>query len=199
MIRAVLHRLAAAPRVYDFIQRMAGSATLRARLVDAMGAGEASGTVVDVGGGTALNSGVVARRAYVCVDVDERKLAGVPPHLARVLGDARSLPIRSGAADVVLATALSHHLDAAGVESMLGEAARVLAPHGRLVFADALRAPRLRSRLLWWLDRGAHPRSETELLALIDAHFEVERSERLALLHRFLLVVARPRERSARA
>ncbi len=63
----------------------------------------------------------------------------------------------------------------------------------RFVFVDALRSDRLRSKMLWQLDLGRFPRSEEELLAELDARFELEKVERFRVNHDHLLCVCIPR------
>ena len=95
--------------------------------------------------------------------------------------------------DVVLCQAVSHHLSDEVVADLFSESARVLKPDGRLVFLDATKTQRATGRLLWKLDQGSSPRAERHLRALLDSRFEVDSWDRFAMLHDYVLVVARPR------
>ena len=69
---------------------------------------------------------------------------------------ADALPADSASADAVVMTLMLHHLDAAGKQAALREAARVLRPGGRLVVAD------------WGVPAGPVPRAGMGVLAKID-------------------------------
>lgn len=107
-------------------------------------------TVVDVGCGTGrslvgLAPTVAPDATVVGVDVfDDRVILGNGPALARrnaaaagrvvapVRGDAASLPIADGAADVLTACRVLHDLPKADAEAALRDARRALAPDGTL-------------------------------------------------------------------
>ncbi|MBA3671404.1 MAG: class I SAM-dependent methyltransferase [Gemmatimonadaceae bacterium] len=199
LLRAV-HRLVALPWVYDLTQRLTGAAFVRRRVSGVIGRQSGEGVVLDVGGGTAVN-----RRYWpstwmmVCLDNDKQKFSRPAERsIVRVLGDATSVPLRDGAADAVICTCVTHHLDAEQLHAALHEASRVLAQEGRLVLLDAIESRRnLMSRMLWSLDRGAHPRAASFLQQAIAEHFDVERVETFTVLHRYLLIVARRRAQDA--
>jgi SAM-dependent methyltransferase len=95
--------------------------------------------------------------------------------------------------DVVLCQAVSHHLPDDVVADLFSESARVLKPDGRLIFLDATKTDRATGRFLWRLDQGSSPRAAPHLRALLESCFEVDGWERFAMLHDYVLVVARPR------
>ena len=108
-----------------------------------------------------------------------------------VLGDAGRLPLLTSAADGALMVEVSHHIPDSALRSMLSEAARVT--RGTFLFIDAVRGPRLRSKLMWQLDLGRHPRSEPEILEALGEGFSVERLERFrGVNHDHLLCVCAP-------
>jgi SAM-dependent methyltransferase len=152
--------------------------------------------VLDVGGGTGRDAELWPGSQYVCLDNDPLKLEGFKrrnPAGQSLRGDAGRLPIRSQSMDLVLCKNMTHHLPEEVFAAFLGESARVLRATGYFLFVDAIRSPdRNRSRLLWALDRGSHPRSEETLRALIDRRFQVDHWERFAVHHEYVLAVCRP-------
>jgi SAM-dependent methyltransferase len=95
----------------------------------------APGTVLEVGVGTGLVAGELAARGHSVLGVDlslpmlARARARLPGRV--VLADALALPLRSGSLGNVVFAAVLHLLD--DVRLGLAEAARVLAPGGRVV------------------------------------------------------------------
>ncbi len=183
------------PRLYDFIQKLAGADITRAK-VAATFAELHDKTVIDVGAGTGGYAALVPLNAsYVGVDYDAGKLQQLRlniPGRVVVQADATRLPIADKAFDCGIAIALAHHLDDAGLESMLNEMSRILT--GRMIFLDPVWNPRaLRGRALWSIDRGAFPRTAEVLLAQIAKRFDVQAVERYAIHHHYLFCVATPR------
>ena len=192
---SALGRLANDPRVYDAVQALAGAGKVRERLRPHTSS-FAGTRVLDVGAGTGGYVSVVPDPAeYVAVDLDEAQLARLAekwPHVTTQVGDATKLAYEPGSFDNALCTFLVHHLDDEGLAAFT--AALRTAVRDRLVLVDPLRAERrLRSRLLWSIDRGSHPRSADELLAAVGRDFTIEHEERFAIHHAYLLCVARPR------
>lgn len=121
-----------------------------------------SGRVVDVGAGSGRATvGLLLARPRVTVTavdiydgyfgIDDNTparllrnaaLAGATGRAEARVGDARKLPLDSGAYDGVISVAAIDHLPRAGVPAALGEAARVLKPGGEflltIVNADAV-------------------------------------------------------------
>jgi uncharacterized protein YbaR (Trm112 family) len=182
------------PRVYDLHQKYGGGREIAAHvgrtLLDVRGA-----TLLDIGAGTGMVAGLVpSATAYIWLDNDRLKLRGLLTKSIdcyAVLGDGARLPIATKAVDRATMVEVSHHLSDALLENCLSEAARVT--RGALVFVDALRGPRRRSKLLWKLDLGRFPRTEDELVSAIDRRFEVTRLERFRVNHDHLLCVGVPR------
>jgi SAM-dependent methyltransferase len=186
-------------RLYDLVQNLAGFRTTSHRYRAAL-APLAHKTVLDVGGGTGLIGSLLPPTAtYICVDADRRKLAGLArrlPHARGILGDATRLDFPDRSVDWALCFALSHHLSDAELPRLFAELARV-AREG-LIFQDAVRSSRWRSRLLWALDRGSVLRDEATLLVALCEHFDAEDVQRFDVHHRYLLCRARPRPSPAR-
>ncbi len=192
----VLHSLAAQPRVYNLIQSAAGVAEVNRRLAGQIDEIGRVAWILDVGGGTGRDAELWPGSQYVCLDNDPLKLQGFRrknPAGQSLRGDAGRLPIRSQSMDLVLCKNMAHHLPEEAFAAFLGESARVLRATGHFLFIDAIWSPeRSRSRLLWALDRGSHPRSEETLRALIGRRFQVDHWERFAVHHEYVLAVCRP-------
>jgi SAM-dependent methyltransferase len=112
-----------------------------------------SGRVVDVGAGSGRASvGLLLARPRVTVtavdiysgyfgiedNTPERllrnaRIAGVADRAEAKVGDARELPLASGAYDGVISVAAIDHLPRAGIPKALAEAARVLKPQGEFL------------------------------------------------------------------
>ena len=131
---------------------------------------------------------------YICLDVEIPKLQKfrhAHPSDGALLADATQMPIPSSTVDVVLCVMMSHHLDDRQLESFLEEAARVVKEGGLFLFLDPVLAPRrLTARILWYLDRGSHPRGRVALERLIGEHFRVLEKEVFSIYHTYLLIAA---------
>jgi SAM-dependent methyltransferase len=193
--RRLLGRVTGDPRVYNALQRLFGLEHTRRRLRPLLA--EAAGRLVlDVGAGTGLVVPLLPPSArYVWLDNDPAKLHGVRStqrSLRGVLGDATRLGFRDRSVDLALCLAMSHHLADGELAAMLSELARVV--RGHLVFLDAVVVPgSIRSRVLWALDRGRHPRTLPALRAALERCFDIGTCEEYAVYHRYILCIATPR------
>ena len=190
----MLHKIAALPRVYDRIQRMAGQEQCIERIsMQTVSIG--AKTVIDVGGGTGnLRRVWPADCVYVCMDIEMPKLQGfrskVPAGLA-VLSDAARMSIATGCADVVMLAAVMHHLTDSMLDQVFEETLRVLKSGGCLVFFDpVLNRDLWAGRMLWRLDRGSYPREVEELRKLLGAKFDVIHWEKYAVYHEYVFGIA---------
>src|SRR5688500_6794513 len=118
-----------------------GAGSIRRRLAKHVAAVPGPRWVLDLGGGTGRLGDVLDRgKRYVCLDIDVarvRDFARRHQETRAVLGDAASVPIASGAIDLVLSSALSHHLTDEAFAAMVRESRRVLRARGTLVFMAA--------------------------------------------------------------
>lgn len=195
-VRNLYSRAISHPRVYKAQGVLLGRDRLEAALrpvVDRAVGGAPTGTVVDVGGGTAEARTLwPAGWRYIAVDSDERMEALETDRMERVTGSAARVPLPDGLADHVLMSNVSHHLDEETWPAALTEIRRMLRPDGSLIFVDALFVPRdVVSRAGWFLDAGRYPRPEARLLADLSDVFDVVSVDRLRLLHHCVIVRAR--------
>ena len=204
MILRFLHWVASHGRVYDFIQVAAGGRRIYAEVAARVPSDPPHAIVLDIGGGTGtlgrhLHSGC----RYICLDLEEPKLRRfrqkVPGGMG-LLADGARLPLPDGSVDTVVCAMVAHHLPEAVLKDVFAECQRVLRAGGRFIFLDWLRrVDRLPSRILCALDRGAHPYVAERLQQLLENRFEIDRSDRLAIFHEYLLMVLRSKEPDRRA
>jgi uncharacterized protein YbaR (Trm112 family) len=182
------------PRVYELHQAYGGGRPIAAQVErELREVGRA--TVLDIGAGTGMVGGLLQPESrYIWLDNDRLKLRGLlmkKIDCDAVLGDAARLPFASESADRTVMVEVSHHLPDGALQACLEETARVT--RDRFLFVDALRGSRLRSKLLWQLDLGRHPRTEEELLSALGVSFEIEKVTRFRVNHDHLLCVCVPR------
>jgi SAM-dependent methyltransferase len=151
--------------------------------------------VLDLGAGTgSLAEALPPEATYVWLDPDPLKLRG---YLAKtssptaVVADATQVPFADSSVDWSVSVALSHHLDDSALELFVSEASRVTKK--RFVFLDAVASPRLASRALWKYDRGAWPRTASQLEQALSRRFEIEVVERFRIVHEYILITCVPR------
>jgi SAM-dependent methyltransferase len=183
------------PRVYDAIQLLAGRHVIDSRLRRILA--DASGSIVlDVGAGTGSLARLLPPGArYWALDNDPAKLerlARKVPDARRMLRSAVETGIEDEAVDWTVCVDVAHHLDDGQLPQLVSELARLT--RGRLAFVDPLWTPRPSlGRVLWRYDRGAHPRTSDQLVRALQAGFEIESVDRFRAIHRYLLLVCRPR------
>jgi ubiquinone/menaquinone biosynthesis C-methylase UbiE len=192
-VKRLSERILDSPSLYDAVQRVAGIERLRRQLSPVLGA-LGPGMLLDVGAGTGAFSDLLQTHVrYVPLDLDARKLerlAAMHAGVKGVVGSATALPFDDGSFDYTLCTNVSHHLEDSDFKLMVGELARVT--RRQVVFVDALRTSRLTSRVLWSIDRGAHPRAYDELVDVLRMRFWAQSVETFTLRHSYLLFVGAP-------
>lgn len=192
-----MHRAASIGWVYDLTQTLAGAHFVRLRLRRHLaGICTSADCVLDIGGGTGrLRSLLPAGSRYICLDLELPKLRRYVSVTSRpnpLQADATRLPVRTASIDVITWTFVAHHFTDADLSAALDESARVLKDGGRILFIDPiLDRRRLPGWLLWKLDRGSNPRSDEKLCATLNSRFHVERWDRFAVFHRYLLGIGR--------
>jgi ubiquinone/menaquinone biosynthesis C-methylase UbiE len=193
-----LHDIASIGWVYDAIQFLAGAPIVRRRLRTHLSGYR--GRILDIGGGTGAVAELLPGGCFcTCLDNEMPKLrrCAVKGRAVPLLADATRMPIQSASVDVVTCVAMAHHLADDQLARMFRECARVLQPHGSMIFLDPVLKPsRVTGRILWALDRGSHPRSAATLGRAIEQEFIVERWERLAIYHEYAIAICRKPEAS---
>jgi ubiquinone/menaquinone biosynthesis C-methylase UbiE len=194
----LLHAIASNPRVYDLIQRAAGRERIYRQIRPLVPRASGSGFVIDVGGGTGASWSVLpAATRHVCLEIDSAKVAEYRrkhPDGFPIQADANRIPLADACASLVLMIGVSHHLGGDALRRAFGEIRRILSPDGAFLFVDASYSPgRAASTLLWSYDRGAHPRTDSELRVALKEHFRIVESATPSLWHhRYLVCRAEP-------
>jgi SAM-dependent methyltransferase len=198
--RDTISRVVSHPRVFQLQTALLGGKQLAQAIepiASAIIGGRPSGTVVDVGGGTASARSLWPDGwDYISIDPDPRVVGFDHPGCVtrRLVGDASKLGLRDHSLDVVLMKNVSHHLNDATWSGALSEVRRILKPDGWFLFVDGLWSRRrVVSRLGWALDAGRHPRRSDSIEGAIATMFDVANVERLTLLHDCIIVSGRPR------
>jgi SAM-dependent methyltransferase len=201
--RDTISRVVSHPRVFEIQTALLGGHRLTASLLPLVSratSGLSSGTVVDVGGGTASARSLwPAGWTYISLDPDQRLVGfnNTDGTMQRLVGDASKLALLDNSVDVVFMKNVSHHLDNTQWPNSLTEIRRALKPDGYFLFVDALWSQyRLVSRLAWSVDAGRFPRVSQKVENAIAESFDVERVERLTLIHHCIMVTSRPRSGS---
>jgi SAM-dependent methyltransferase len=195
---SALHKLVSHPWVYDRTQELVGVHLVHQRISTCVSGIESDARVVDIGGGTgAIRKLFPKGCTYICLDVELPKLIGFRNKVEggpAVQADAARMPIAPGSVDVVVCTAVAHHLTNQTLDDVMSEAARILKPNGKLIFLDPIVAPRrIIGRIMWSLDRGSFPRSADALRQALSMRFTITYWEGFAVLHEYVLGVCVPR------
>jgi len=190
MLTKLLHKFAAHPWVYDRIQTLAGNK----KVLECLSYGLLPlnpRVVVDIGGGTGTVRSLLAPDCrYICLDLEMPKLEGFRSNVAgglAILGDATSMPIRDGCADMVICKSVTHHLTDSQLDRALDESRRILRPGGHMVLFDAVwNRKRLAGLALWKMDRGSYPRSIEELRRKFAVRFEIAHWKKMSVYHEYV-------------
>ena len=194
MIAPILHRLVSIPLIYDWVQRIAGWGKVKNELIACIHYDGFLGSVLDVGGGTGLNKSILSPEIpYLCLDIDADKLCGFLKKYSRgraVQADATQLPFAAASFDTVFCTAVFHHIDDRQLSLVLAELARVVRAGGKLIVQDPIwRSTCWPGRLLWRYDRGAFPRTPTELSERIQSIGKIAYWKEFSYLHAYMVAV----------
>lgn len=198
MIKNLLHRVVSNPVIYDRLQMAVGSKQIRQRLSTHLQQMPPNTRVVDLGGGTGINRDLLPTHVrYICLDNDSLKLRGFRekyPADVGILASATQVPLHSQSVNLVLCTAVSHHIPDEYLTAFFSEAVRILKPEGCFVFMDAVWKPkRWVSRLLWRYDRGSHPRKLETLQGLLEQQGKILAWEVFSIYHTYVIAVVAPK------
>ena len=198
MVVDILHRIAANPRVYDWIQYAVGCDQVFSRIQTHFIASPGR-SILEVGAGTGLLRSYVPKDSrYLWLDSDPEKLAGFRHRNhtdPAVLGDATQICFADRSVDDSMCVSVTHHIPDDIVARLFSELARVT--RHRLIFLDPVLATPLASRVLWSLDRGSFPRSPARLRELLSVDFDIQVDDEFAVVHRYLCCVATPKRKTA--
>ena len=196
MISLFLQSITSQPWIYDLVQRLAGADFVRRHLKHIIRDFELGTLICDIGGGTGLNHALLTDHiSYICLDLDLRKLEWyLMNHITgdALQADALKLPLASHSVDVVLCTAVAHHISGNFIDSFFAECGRIIRPGGFFIFLDPIWNPVKRiGRLLWRYDRGSFPRTAETLFELLDRHFQIQYWERFSILHEYYISIGK--------
>jgi ubiquinone/menaquinone biosynthesis C-methylase UbiE len=190
----LLHRVASIGWVYDLIQNTLGAPSVLNRLRFHLNRCGHGARVLDVGGGTgAIGKMLPADCIYYCLDIERPKLLRYIDKSSEprpILADAGRMPVKTASVDVVVCSAVIHHLSSETLRVVFDEITRVIKPGGKVILFDPVAdARRWLSRLLWYLDRGSYPRTPSVLKSAFESNFRIDDWEELAGYHRYVLGV----------
>lgn len=193
-LKPLLHKIVAIPLIYDLVQTLVGARLIRRRFKRYLAQEDPYTMVVDVGGGTGLNRALLPEFVtYICVDNDQQKLKGFTQKRidgTPILGDGTSLPLKTASIDIVICTAVIHHIPDDVLLQFVEECLRLLKPGGRFVFFDPVWVQdNLMGQLLWRYDRGTFPRSAKTLHALLDSRGCILHWDQFSILHSYVIGV----------
>ena len=199
----MIDRLLANAALYEFVQAVTGTRISEEKMremLDLHGPIQTGTRILDAGGGTGIIARVFdAGRDYCCMDLDLARLRVARGRGASVVrGDVTRMPVATASIDVVVLRAISHHLTDEGFAMMVAESRRVIKSTGRLLFLDAIWAPRwLPGRLMWSIDQGSQPRTAKRMRVALEDYFELERQVAYSIYHRYFLALARPKSETS--
>ena len=190
---SLIHKIVAVPWIYDLSQWLAGAYTSRKIFREEFAVLQATGCVLDVGGGTGLSRPLLPMGwKFFCLDLDPQKLEGFHakfPEDEAVQASACEIPLPDESFDLCIMVAVSHHLTHEEFRLALSEIKRLLRPGGKFMLMDAVWNPlNLRSRVLWSLDRGSYPKTRKSLERQISEVFSIQSTRNWKVHHEYALL-----------
>jgi SAM-dependent methyltransferase len=182
--------LLSVPRLYQLFGEVIGAPSFRRVFADRYIRAKTTDRVLDIGCGPGSMVPYLEGADYIGFDMNPAYIASARKHAgarARFVCDRVSTKTLDapGTYDLVLASAVLHHLDDAEARQLFDLAVLALKPGGRLVTLDCAYVPE-QSRLARWivsLDRGQHIRGADEYVAFAKEAF---RSVKLDVRHDLL-------------
>jgi ubiquinone/menaquinone biosynthesis C-methylase UbiE len=196
-------KFAEIPLVYDTIQFFFGKSIIDHRLQSLIGQFKLnqSSVVLDLGGGTGLNCHLIHQTEhYLCLDLDFEKLAtSLRRHKKNcsILANACGIPLRTHSVDLILLTAVTHHIPDTAIPTLFSEILRVLTPVGHfLLFDPIVDRHNPLGRFFLQYDLGAFPRTATEMDQFLLHSFDPITRITFRILHSYLLFAGAPHSAS---
>lgn len=173
-----VYRIFESAAVYERFQRLLGSDAARRRFVQDFLRPVSGARILDIGCGTGtILDYLPGDVSYVGYDLNPRYIEDARRRYAGrgrfFCARVEEAPEEPGSFDLVLATAILHHLDDPEADRLMASAHRHLRPGGSLVTLDPVRHPGQPpvARLLVALDRGQRVRTPDAYRDLAAAHF----------------------------
>jgi SAM-dependent methyltransferase len=180
-----LYSLVTIPKFYSGLQRLLGAPAARQRLVDELVRPRPGMKVLDVACGPGSLFPQLSETDYTGIDLNvqsiehARELYGTQGRF--VAGDVtKGLPGEAGSFDLVVVSALLHHLGDDEARKLFSSLQELLKPAGRIVTIDNVWLERQNSiaRLFNHLDSGLNVRTPGQYEALV-AHLPLQVESRL--------------------
>lgn len=186
-VHKILHK---SPRLYDWVQALAGKRFSERRLA-AQTPYLPEGYVCDVGGGTGIWRDIWSSDCqYVCLDIDMNKLRRFSTHQqgVAVRADAVQMSLKNRSVDVIVCIGVAHHFATEDFDRLLHESVRVLKPEGMFLFLDPVWSPnKILGRLMWRYDQGSYPRTTDQLREMISQYYQLLYEEEYTIYHTYFL------------
>ena len=196
-------KIAEIPFIYDAIQFFFGKPIIDERLKTFIERSSLNSTsyVLDLGGGTGLNRHLIHQtNRYICLDLDLEKISTSlkrQEHNSSIMADACQIPLKNSSVDLVMLTAVTHHIPDTAIPALFSEILRVLTPDGQFLLFDPIvdsRNPLGRFFLKY--DLGAFPRTVSNMDDFLLKHFTPIFHTTFRILHSYLLFVGTARKGS---
>lgn len=169
-----IYRLVTSPAFYTGFANLLGADAARKRFVSEVITPRTGERVLDVGCGPASLLPFLPTVEYSGIDLNPHHIQFAREHYADrgrfFIGDATQLFALNDQFDLIIVSALLHHLNNAESKELLSNLCNLLRPGGRLVTFDCIWLPR-QSPIAWTLnklDSGLNIRTEDGYMALAE-------------------------------
>jgi SAM-dependent methyltransferase len=170
-----LYHLVTLPRVYAGLQDLLGGSKGRRRFLDEVVRSRPGIEVLDVGCGPGSLFPYLADTRYTGIDLNPQSVE----HARRLYGDrgrflvgnvAKGLPQDCANFDLIIVSALLHHLDDAEAQALFARLAGLLRPGGRIVTIDNVWLPKQHfvAKIANRMDSGLNVRTPEQYTNLVE-------------------------------